>query len=322
METGWRWAVSIRPHGFSVLFALALSLTGCVQSAGSDNWRSPLYQIHPLVGQIWSSREETFVDEEDLWAAVSSAQYILLGEKHDNPDHHDLQLMMLNQLVESGNVSHVTFEMLDSTADSALAGFADQQFSDADDINAYLQWDNEGWNWEFYGPLLETAYNESVAVRSGNISNETVSSVYGSSTPPEIAAVLDREAMERLHQEIDESHCGLLPQSQFPAMVRVQQARDYRMASQLQVNESSRSAVLIAGNYHVRQDLGVPNYLLAQNSGLSREDIVSVGLLEVQDGEKRPQRYLDQFSEVPAYDFIWFTPAVTAEDYCDSLRQR
>lgn len=314
--------MSIRLYRYSVLFALALSLASCVQSTGSDNWRSPLYQIHPLVGQIWSSGEETFVDEEDLWAAVSSAQYVLLGEKHDNPDHHDLQLMMLNQLIESGNVSHVTFEMLDSTADSALAGFVDQQFSDADDINAYLQWDNEGWNWEFYGPLLETAYNESIAVRSGNISNETVSSVYGASTPPEIAAVLDREAMERLHQEIDESHCGLLPQSQFPAMVRVQQARDYRMASQLQVNESSRSAVLIAGNYHVRQDLGVPNYLLAQNSGLSRENIVSVGLLEVQEGEIRPQRYLDQFSEVPAFDFIWFTPAVTAEDYCESLRQR
>lgn len=314
--------MSIRLWRSFVLSLLALSLTACVQHAGQGNWRSPLYQIHPLVGQIWSSSEQSFVGEEDLWTAVSSAQYILLGEKHDNPDHHDLQLMMLNQLIESGNVSHVTFEMLDSTADSTLAGFADQQFSGADDINAYLQWDNEGWNWEFYGPLLETAYSNSVAVRSGNISSETVGSVYGASTPAEIAAVLDNEAMERLHKEIDESHCGLLPPSQFPAMVRVQQARDYRMASQLQVNESSRSAVLIAGNYHVRQDLGVPNYLLAQNSGLSREDIVSVGLLEVQEGEKRPQRYLDQFSEVPAYDFIWFTPAVTAEDYCDSLRQR
>ena len=144
--------------------------------------------------------------------------------------------------------------------------------------------------------------------------------VYGEPTPAEIAAVLDETVMEKLYEDIDASHCGLLPQSQFPAMVRVQQTRDHRMAMQLGEPAAGKAAVLIAGNFHVRHDLGVPNYLLKQNSGLNRDDIISLAFLEVQPGETDPAVYLEQFSQLPAYDFLWFTPAVTAEDYCDSLR--
>ncbi len=314
MQTGKTWVASIRRLGFLLL------VTACAQTAGTSQWHSPLYQDHSLVGSIWSSGAEEFVDQEHLLSSMLAARYVLFGEKHDNPDHHDLQLRLLSLLLEEDTPMHVTFEMLDSSSDSRLQAFGNQRFTNQEQIKAYLQWDEEGWDWDFYGPLLEAAHGAAVEVKSGNISNETVGRVYSEPTPADIAAVFDDEVMEKLNADIDASHCGLLPESQFPAMVRVQQTRDDRMAKQLATESQNDKAVLVAGNYHVRQDLGVPNYLLAQDESLARSDILTVAFLEVQAGENEPARYLEQFSEVPAYDYIWFTPAVTAEDYCDSLR--
>ena len=133
--------------------------------------------------------------------------------------------------------------------------------------------------------------------------------------------MLDETVIEKLNADIDESHCGMLPESQFPAMVRVQQARDFSMAGSVSAKESSgKLNVLIAGNFHVRQDLGVPNYLLAADDTLNRNQIVSLSFQEVDSSELSPQEYLQQFNEVKAFDFIWFTPAISNENYCASLR--
>ena len=107
----------------------------------------------------------------------------------------------------------------------------------------------------------------------------------------------------------------MLPESQVPAMVRVQQARDASMAKSIDASAQGTHA-LIAGNFHARRDLGVANYL-PDDAG----PIVSVGILEVDPDMQNPQDYLQAFSDVLPYDYLWFTPAVSAEDYCASLRE-
>ena len=141
----------------------------------------------------------------------------------------------------------------------------------------------------------------------------------------EISAALSADVLEKLNQDIDESHCGLLPESQFPAMVRVQQSRDNQMAKALNDGDrllgGSKVNVLVAGNYHVRADLGVPNYLHSLLSDLVSGDVVTISFSEVDPAALDPADYLQQFSPIHAYDFIWFTPAISDEDYCASLRQ-
>jgi uncharacterized iron-regulated protein len=80
-------------------------------------------------------------------------------------------------------------------------------------------------------------------------------------------------------------------------------------------------SVLVAGNYHARQDLGVPNYLLAANDSIERDQILSLSFTEVQPEETDPRAYQEVFSQQPAFDYIWFTPALTSADYCASLQQ-
>lgn len=316
-----RWII-----GLLAIFPI-LSACAQAQSASSGqlpesitDWQSTLYRDHSLVGSVWHTHSKRFVSVAELMGALESSRFALLGEKHDNPDHHRLQQNILRYLIASGQVGSVSFEMMDSDFDDRLSSLEDQQFESLVQLREYLQWDDEGWDWSFYGPLVAGTQAAGIDVRSANISRAQVSEVYAQPLDPAIANVMDQPALEQLNVEIDESHCNMLPASQFPAMVRVQQARDHAMASSLAAADSpDQINVLIAGNYHVRQDLGAPNYLLALRPDVQRDDVVSLAILEVSPESEEPIDYLQAYSELMPFDFVWFTPAISDEDYCASL---
>lgn len=301
-----------------------LLLAGCAitQPNQTEQWQSQLYSDHALVGMIWDSQRDEFIAADDLFARIEEASYLLLGEKHDNPDHHALQLRSLDHVLQAGKVSSVSFEMMNSDQQTLLQDLPSLRRMDPEQINEYLEWDNDGWDWDYYGPLIARALQADVPINAANISNEEMMEVYGAPTPAEIEGVLDEPTMVALEKDIDESHCGMLPESQFPAMVRVQQARDFAMASSLASSVEGQLQVLIAGNYHIRRDLGVPNYLLNRQPNLQASQIVSLAFMEVDAASTSPADYLQQFGSVKAYNYIWFTPAVSDEDYCASMRQQ
>lgn len=307
------------------IFSLApLIVLGCVamQPGDAQLWQSQLYTDHVLVGRIWDSEGDRFIEAPELLSRIEGVSYILLGEKHDNPDHHALQLQVLEHALATESVSNVAFEMMSSDQQPLLQDQSSLALSSLDEIRERLSWDSDGWNWDFYGPLVQSALEARVRVSAANISNDEMMQVYGEPSPAEIVDVLDAQTMTALEKDIDESHCGMLPESQFPAMVRVQQARDYAMASSLAGRDDRRAQVLIAGNYHIRRDLGVPNYILHARQGLDPRQIVSIAFMEVDAASTQPADYLQQFGGVKAYDYIWFTPAVSDEDYCASMRQQ
>ena len=318
MLNGYRWAGLIKAAPF--ILATLVSIPGFAQLQPLQEWESPLYANNPLVGRIWHGTSEQFVEIQHLVNAIESASYLLLGEKHDNPDHHLLQLMVLNHVIEQMRVTNVAFEMMDSDDQAALDQISQHNLTTLEGLKAYLGWDEEGWNWDFYGPLILTLVKAKIPLAAANITDATMSQVYGEETLSERASILDEIGLHQLYVDIDESHCGLLPESQFPAMVRVQQARDYNMANNMAILELGKLSVLVAGNYHVRRDVGVPNYLLARESHIRREDIVVLSFMEVEQGEDDPASYLQEPKTRPAFDYVWFTPAISNEDYCASLK--
>lgn len=323
ISNGCKWVAAIRQIITLAIFSFILSAQAQIESPSA--WESSLYWDHLLVGRIWDSELNEFIEPDELLNKMESASYLLLGEKHDNPDHHSLQLDLLDYFLQQDLVSSVAFEMMDSDQAQLLKQLPrqlqSQKITSLVELKDFLQWDEEGWEWPFYGPMLNLVYQAGISISAANISNETMMGVYAEPTSAAISAVLNQSAMTQLDKDIDESHCGLLPESQFPAMVRVQQARDYSMAEAMAQVESARLDILIAGNYHIRHDLGVPNYLLSQQSGSTREQIISLAFMEVDPSESSPEAYLQQFGERKAYDFIWFTPSISDEDYCASLQQ-
>ena len=319
-NNGCKWVARIKT-AFSLVLLL---LAGCssTQQEQGQQWQSLLHTEHVLVGMIWDSQADKYIAADELLTRIEGVSYLLLGEKHDNPDHHALQLRALDHVLQTDNVSAVSFEMMSSEQQPLLLDLSLSPQSSLEQINEYLQWDDGGWNWDYYGPLLYRVIQADVLINAANISNEEMMQVYGAPTAAEIEGVLDEQTMVALEKDIDDSHCGMLPESQFPAMVRVQQARDFAMASSLALDTEQQLQVLVAGNYHIRRDLGVPNYLLNRHSSLEESQIVSLAFMEVDQASNDPADYLQQFGSVKAYDYIWFTPAVSDEDYCASLRQQ
>ena len=304
---------------FAVL--LGLNLGAYPQIDQPSNWQSSLYVEHELVGQIWNSVSQDFVSITDFVASVEDSKYLILGEKHDNPDHHLLQLSILNHLLGLNIVSLVSFEMMDASSQNLLDGLPQTEIDNMELLKEYLEWDDEGWDWSFYGPLIYSAYTSGVNLAGSNLTNSQMMEIYGLEELPSELDIFDDLITARLIQDIDESHCGLLPESQFPAMVRVQQGRDYSMARSLVSEKEEQIRVLIAGNYHARKDLGVPKYLIASDPELSDNQVVSVAFTEVIQGETDPTMYSQAAGNEASFDFLWFTPVVSEEDYCASLRE-
>ena len=307
------------PRFLALTSMLALLFSACstVPRAPYGPWQAPLYRHHPLVGTVWGTHEQQPVAREQLLQRLGGARFVILGEKHDNPDHHSLQRYVLLQLAANATLDRVSFEMLDSSQQPALDSLTPASISARETLRSALAWDAQGWDWSFYGPLIQDSLLAGVAVRSANISSDEMMTVYAAEANSATNGILGDSQMQRLHQEIDESHCGMLPESQFPAMVRVQQARDAAMAQSLSgdIANTSGVRVLIAGNFHARRDLGVPNYIEPEQG-----ELISVAFIEVNPDSDQAQEYLESFSGTMPYDYLWFTPALPAQDYCASLR--
>jgi uncharacterized iron-regulated protein len=279
---------------------------------------------HPLTGMIWDLNTGARSTPESLLAALRTARFRLLGEVHDNPAHHAIQLKSLDALGGSGLKPAVAFEQFDRAHGKALQQRLAAGNVTAQDVAQAVQFDRKGWNWDLYRPLVEGALRHGMPLRAANLSRAEAGRI-----AKEGMAALGTEQISRLRLEtawsaekervlreiVYEGHCRSLPEQLMPNMTAAQRARDATLAEAL-LDPSADGAVLIAGNGHVRCDLGVPLYL-RQASPDAR--IVSLGLLEVESGKDRAADYFAAGAE-RAYDFAWFTSRAQREDPCVALR--
>ena len=142
----------------ALLLAAAL-LSACQASLPAlPAWQSPEGLQHPELGQIVELRTGARLTPEQLLTRLSAAPKVLVGERHDNPDHHALQLWLLRALAAQRPQGSLLLEML--TPDQQVkvghvrtaiaAGQAPQ------DILGALNW-QPGWAWSLYGPLVQHA---------------------------------------------------------------------------------------------------------------------------------------------------------------------
>ncbi len=113
----------------------------------------------------------------------------------------------------------------------------------------------------------------------------------------------------------------MAPESVVPRIVLAQRLRDAAMAQALVDAATASGAILIAGNGHVRADLGVPVYLQAPGLPDAGARSLSVGLIEVTDDDARASDFPRQVVAAhPGFDYLWFTAPAAREDPCANLR--
>jgi uncharacterized iron-regulated protein len=308
--------------------ALAFAMPPGSQAMAGDEWSAELYRDHPLVGAHWSSHEERALPAPEAIDRLAAADVVILGEIHDNPDHHRLQARMLQAIVDRGRRPAVVFEMIPHDLQDTLDAHLRDSPGDADGLGRAVGWEERGWpDWSMYQPIADVALRNHLAIRAGGLSQDLQRQL-----SREGADALDRQDRQRLglmHElpseaaaSLDEvlfrSHCDLLPRHVLPAMRLVQWARDGAMAEAIEQAANDGPVVLIAGAGHARRDWGVPAQLAARDARL---DVATVALVEVTADMSDPGEYLPAGAGLsPVYDLLVFTPRADRDDPCEALR--
>ncbi|MBB4312283.1 ChaN family lipoprotein [Roseospira marina] len=320
--------------------ALALPIAGAHAGAppwGGD-WTTSIRAEHPLAGALLDPATANVLDAAAVANRLRGADVVLLGEKHDNPDHHRAQAWILEGLVTAGRRPALVLEMLDSRQGPALAEYLANADATAAGLGAAVHWADSGWpDWTHYQPIAEVALNAGLPVLPGNLPTDTVRRVAGAGAeavlgaeglaPRALDVPLPTDLTEALGAEIRRGHCDMLPDAALPGMIAAQRVRDGEMARALlsgRARDDTDSAVLIAGNGHVRSDRAVPWYL-AQRAPDVRS--VSVGILEIgPDLPATPTPADLRDTEAPVatapqpFDLIMLTPALDDVDPCEAFR--
>jgi len=206
----------------------------------------------------------------EAWAeALGGDTLALLGEVHDNAEHHRLRERALRRALATGWRPTLVMEQFDLEHQEAIDRARGERPRDArhliDTTGAA-----RGWAWDDYAPLVALALEHELPLLAGNVSRATASRVIRDGYEAALGA--ERTAAWKLQhtpdaawqaaqeREIDIGHCGALPKAMWASMTRAQFARDAVLASLLQ-QHGTRGAVLLAGNGHVRRDIGVPRWL-------------------------------------------------------------
>lgn len=290
---------------------------------------SPLGRDHPLVGRIWDTAARRFVAEGELVARAADSRLLLLGERHDNADHHQLQAYLLDQLQARGKKPALVFEMLDASDQPAIDRVQAEAAPSPDALAAAVDWAQSGWPpFALYRPLFAIALRARWPIVAAGLPRGEAMKLARdpAALDPALAQrfglgePLVKAVHEALRAEMRDAHCGLMPEAMLDAMVLIQRARDAQFAQRMH-DAAARAggAVLITGNGHARSDRGVPA-AIARGFG---ERTLSIAIEEVHDGQHAPAAYGDSGGAAqPPFDYVWFTPRNSDADPCEELRER
>jgi len=317
-------------------FVLLLAIAGMIaplasakHAAAENAWASANYQDHPLSGTIWTSDFKRVAPAE-LEAALAKARYVLLGEIHDNPDHHRLQAQLIEALVRNGRRPAVVFEMIPGHLQSELDRHGQAGDRDAGKLGKALKWEESGWpDWSMYRPIFDTALLAGLPLIAGGLDADarkaaakgTPASLYERLVQDfDLDKPLMPEIAEAESREIKEGHCNLLPDAALPPMLRAQRAADGAMAKAMASANPRDGAVLIAGAGHVRNDWAVSHILRKK---APEATVVSVAFVEVDPKRSAPSAYMEALPglEKP-FDFIYLTPRADLTDHCAELEKQ
>ena len=279
----------------------------------------------PLVYDVRAGR---VVTESTLVDALASARFRLLGEIHDDPEHHVIRARLLRELVERNAHPAVVMEQFDLDHDAAL-GAAQRPHADAEQIATAGALDRKGWQWPLHRPIVAQALASHLPIRAANLSRAALSGDLDAvlQQHPRLAKRLraakwtDAQA-ETMHDDIVAGHCNMLPDAIVPTLALAQRIRDAGMAQALVDDATADGAVLIAGNGHVRDDLGVPVYLHAPGLPGAQMRSISVGFLEASGDEMQQAAFWQALiARNPGFDYVVVTPAIARPDPCDAFRR-
>jgi uncharacterized iron-regulated protein len=247
-------------------------------------------------------------------APTAPPQVWLMGEVHDNASGHRQRYEALRREVEAGWRPALAMEQFDRETQAALSK-AQKECANAKCVIAAM--DSKRWDWNQYLPVIELALAYQLPLIAANLSRadasrtvrEGVKASFDDATVQAYGLVdaLPGDIVEAQQKEIMAGHCNLLPQAMADSMAQAQVARDIWMAKIIRA-QRPRDVVLLAGNGHVRKDIGVGRWINAVAPPLA----------------VRSEAYLEEGSEpvAGAFDVTHVVAPQSRPDPCEDVKPK
>ena len=313
----------IRPVTALLSTLLLLALGACAPKPMMPNSENPYPLAQPpQVGQIEHLPTGTLVSEAQMLAVAGDARIVYVGETHDNPASHRLQLTLLKKLAERypGQLA-LGMEMFTPAQQEVLDRWTAGELSEKEFLKQsdwYRIW---RMDFDYYRELLEFARDRRIPVLGLNADKELVAAVRQKSLDELSDA--EREQMPEMdlndpyqkalveailgdHGKV-EMH-GRIPLDGFH---RAQTLWDETMAESVaryltEPGHENHHLLVVAGGNHVRHGFGIPRRVFRRLP----TSYVLVGSNEIVIPDDKKDRLMDVRKPdfpMPPYDFMQFT---------------
>jgi len=309
-----------------ILALFLFILPGCTTMTGLGNPELPYPpQRPPQVGDILHLPTGYYVPQDALLAAATDTRIVYVGETHDNPASHRLELTLLKALQEK-SPGHVTLamEMFTPAQQATLDRWSAGELTEKEFIKQ-SEW-GKVWrmNFAYYRELLQFARDNRIPVIGLNADRELVK-VLGHRQPEE----LPPDQQEQLPQLdlsdpyqsalVTEIYGGHISgQSKLDGFRRIQTLWDETMAENIvrylqSPQGDDRQLLVVAGGNHIRNGFGIPRRVFRRLP----TSYLLVGTEELNIPEELQDRLMDITLPVfpmPAYDYLVYTDYETLPD--------
>jgi uncharacterized iron-regulated protein len=305
---------------FLAIFCTALfSLTACTMSQQPiGNPEAPYPPANqPVIGDIYHLPTGVKVTPEQMLAAIADTRIIYVGETHDNPASHRLELQILEAVQKRypGQVS-LGMEMFNHEQQAVLDEWVAGKLSEKDFLKTSDWYGVWSLNFAYYRDILNFARDHQIQVVGLNVTKQlrqkvgmTDFAALDEATRAQLPEMDLNDRYQRAMTEAiyaDHSHGG----NMLDGFLRIQTLWDETMADNvarvMRDKGPGYRMVVMAGGNHVRYGFGIPRRVYRRLP----TSYALVGSREIDIPEAQQDKLMDvhmpQFPMVP-YDYLVYT---------------
>ncbi len=269
----------------------------------------------PTYGVITSTppQQQRQQTQQEILQELVKADVVYLGETHNNPKDHEVQLEIVQALYQENPKIAIAMEIFQRPYQGIVDDFLAGRITEAQLLEQSEYEERWGFPWDYYAPLLRFAKTHRLPVLALNTPTEVTRKVarsgLGSLTTPERESIppvseirTDNVEYRRMVQEVYELHhqAGHGNSTSFERFFTAQVLWDETMAETiaqfLRANPDYQVVVLV-GQAHIVYGYGIPSRVARRlnTSGLvQRSVLLGVSKQEQTEGEKAIADYFWQ----------------------------
>jgi uncharacterized iron-regulated protein len=256
-------------------------------------------------GQIVDLKKGTVTQFEQFIEKISAKEIIFVGEVHDNPEHHLIQLQIIQALIDHYGAVTVAMEMFQKPQQAFLDQYLKGDLTEGDFLKQVNWRDAWGFDYHLYRPILLTAKANKSKVLAINAPRDIVKKVARHGLRS-----LDATERKKLAKDIDlsnEAHRDYVRKvythhahkdlKRFDYFYEAQCVWEDSMAQNLAdyLKRNGGKLIVIIGNGHIVNRFGVPERTI-KRLPVSMATVMPYALNQ------------DEMVIKEVADFIWVTP--------------